>query len=244
MRKQQKKVKFGEVDLTKPHFCISWRNNLISDDYKVIMVLSIAETVDEMRLCLLEHDISFEEAIMSIQNEVNYYLYELKNHDPAGYLIYHSKQAMANIYSTVRFTYVNEIVKENILYYIVTRCRQICIFDDSQTNDILREILDYQILKLFNYNIDLNNPSKFNHNFNELLEIINNKLPINDNFDLNFNFTVFEFSRWLAKLDCYQFANTLNYLKKIKLIKPGDILKYIEVYHQAKSEFQKSKTMG
>ena len=66
MKKQQKKVKFGDVDLTKPHFCISWRNNLISDDYKAIVVLSIAKTVDEMRVCLLEHDISFEEDRKSV----------------------------------------------------------------------------------------------------------------------------------------------------------------------------------
>ena len=244
MKKQQKKVKFGDVDLTKPHFCISWRNNLISDDYKAIVVLSIAKTVDEMRVCLLEHDISFEEPIKSILNEINYYLYELKNNDPAGYLIYHSKQALANIYSNVMFTYVDDIVKDNILYYIITRCKQLCIFNDSNANDILNKIFDYQVFKLFNYNIDLNHPSKFNHNFNELLDIINNKLQTHDNFDLNYNFTVFEFSRWIAHLDSNQFANILNYFKKIKLVKPGDILRYIEVYQQAKSEFQTSTTTG
>ena len=244
MRKQQKKIKFGEVDLTKPHFCISWKNNLISDDYKVIMVLSVAETVDEMRLCLLEHDISFEDAINSILYQVNYYLYELKNYDPILYLIYHSKQSFANVYSNVRFIYIDEIVKENILYYIITRSKHLCIYNDSSTTEIIKNLVDYQILKLFNYNIDLNYPSKFNENFNELLEIINNILPNLDNFDLNYNFTVFEFTRWLASLDSYQFANMLNYFKKIKLVKPSDILKFIEVYDQAKSEYQPSKTTG
>ena len=213
---------------------MSWRENLQVDEFHQIMVVSIERHVHEMKMELLVHDLKYEKAIADVVNEINYYLFELKNPDPIGYLIYHSQNALANVYSTVRFTYVENITKNNILFYLITRCKQLCIYDDSSAIDIQKKLVDYQILKLFNYNIDLNHPSKFNQNFNELLEIINNKLPTHDNFDLNYNFTVFEFSRWLASLDSCQLANILNYLKKIKLVNPSDIFKFIEVYHQAK----------
>ena len=238
------KLKYGHVSLNKNFFSLSWRENLQVDEYHQIMVVSIDRNVHEMKMELLVHDLKYEKAIADVVNEINYYLFELKNPDPISYLIYHSQNALANVYSTVRFTYVENISKNNILLYLITRCKQLCIYNDSYATDIQKKLVAYQILKLFNYNIDLNHPSKFNQNFNELLEIINNKLPVHDNFDLNTNFTVFEFSRWLASLDSYQFANMLNYFKKIKLIKTGDILKFIEVYDHTKSEFQTSKTSG
>lgn len=238
------KLKYGPIGINKEFFSISWRDNLQVDEFHQIMVVSIDRNVHEIKMELLVHDLKFEKAIADVVNEINYYLFELMKPDPIGYLIYHSQQAMANVYSTVRFTYVENITKNNILFYLVTRCKQLCIYKDSFATDIQKRLVDYQILKLFNYNIDLNNPSKFNKNFNDLLDIINNKLPVHDNFDLNYRFTVFEFTRWLASLDSYQFANILNYFKKIKLIKTGDIMKFIEVYDQTKTEFQTSKTSG
>lgn len=237
------KLRYGNVDPNKEFFSISWRENSQTEDYHQIMIVSADSEVSQIKMELLVHDLKYEKAIKEVVNELNYYLFELNHSDPIGYLIYHC-QTMANVYFTVRFTYVNNISKNNILFYIITRSKQLCIYNDSFATDIINKLVDYQILKLFNYNIDLNYPSKFNHNFNELLEIINNRLPSHDNFDLNYNFTIFEFSRWLSTLDCYQFANILNYFKKMKLIKTGDILRYIEVYDQAKSEFQTSKTTG
>lgn len=244
MRKQQKKIKFGEVDLTKPHFCISWKNNLISDDYKVVAVLSIAKTVDEMRLCLLEHDIEFLEAVKSIQSEVNYYLYRLNNPDPISYLIYHSKNAMANIYSNIMFSYIENIDKNCILYYLLAKSKIICIYNNNNTSSILEKYMNYTVDRLFNNKLYENDNLIYNDNFIEFYNIICNTLPSIDGFELKHTFSFIEFSKWIANLTEIQLANTLNYLNKIRIIKQNDIIRFITLHNRITKEYNSIKSVN
>ena len=112
------KLKYGNVSLNKEFFSLSWRENLQVDEYHQIMVVSVERHVHEMKMEFLVHDLKYEKAISDVVNEINYYLFELKNPDPIGYLIYHSQNALANVYSTVRCTYVENITKNNILFYL------------------------------------------------------------------------------------------------------------------------------
>lgn len=243
MAKQQKKIQFGDVDLTKPHFCISWKNNLISDDYKVIMVLSVAETVDEMRLCLLEHDISFEDAINSILYQVNYYLYELKNYDPILYLIYHSKQSMANIYSNVMFSYIENIDKNCMLYYIIAKSKIICIYNNRCVSKILSMYMDRAANDLFKRKINEEDNSVYNNDFIEFYNIICNYLPKADEFELKQKFSFIEFSKWIKKLTAFQFSNIINYLNKIRIIKIKDNIRFVNLHYRITKEFNSIKSI-
>ena len=126
MRKAQK-IKYGEVDITKPHFGLYYGDPSLNESYELIMVLSVAKTVDEIKMCLLVHDISYMNAVRDVENEINYYL-SLNHPDPIRYLInYHCRCALANVYSKVRFNFVEKITKDNILYYFNTQSKIINI---------------------------------------------------------------------------------------------------------------------
>ena len=70
MRKAQK-IKYGEVDITQPHFGLYHGDPSSNESYELIMVLSVAKTVDEMKMCLLVHDISYMNAVKYVENEIN-----------------------------------------------------------------------------------------------------------------------------------------------------------------------------
>ncbi len=62
MNKTQK-IKFGNVDLSQPHFLISHSPEYGCEGWIPIGVLSAASTVVDMRLALLVHDIADRPAI-------------------------------------------------------------------------------------------------------------------------------------------------------------------------------------
>ena len=140
-KKQQKKVKFGEVDITKPHFGLYYGAPSSNESYELIMVLSVAKTVDEMKMCLLVHDISYMNAVKDVENEINYYL-SLNHPDPIGYLInYHCNCALANVYSKIRFNFVEKITKDNILYYFKTQSNILNIYNLRLGIKIIQDVI-------------------------------------------------------------------------------------------------------
>ena len=53
------KIKYGEVDITKPHFGLYYGDPSSNESYELIMVLSVAKTVDELNNHLLKQ-VGFE----------------------------------------------------------------------------------------------------------------------------------------------------------------------------------------
>jgi len=228
-----KKNKFGDVDLTKPHFGIYYGNNSSNDIYELIMVLSVAQTVDEMRLCLLVHDITYEQVIKEVQNEISYYLFGLKNPDPIGYLIYHC-QTLANAYSNVRFSFVQKIHKNNILYYFNARPKQLNIYNDSFTTAFQRRYFELSVDQIYELAIGRDiqgRAANYNKDLYDIYEIIFFKLIQIDNLEIIETPTIVEFSKWLSKLKVLDFCNILNYLNKVKLVNFADVERLLKLYH-------------
>ena len=233
MKKRSGKISFGDVDITKPHFCLYWRDSVYKDDYQLIMVLSIDQNIYNMKLFLLVHDISYEQAVKDIQKEVNFYLFELQNHNPLAYLLHHSGQ-LANVYGKVMFVYVDKITTKNLLYYITTKAQQVNAVTCNNASVIVEKYISHYVSNLIDKPFNKYQYENYNVNLNHFHDLIINKLPEHDNFTLNQFFTIIEFAKWLEKLDIYQFASVLGYLKKIRLIKQTDIQPFIAVYHHVK----------
>lgn len=240
-----KKIKFGDVDLTKPHFAISWGSNNAPDSYELIMVLNTAATVDQMRVFLLVHDIKYEQAIKEVQNEISYYLYGLNNPDPIGYLIHYHCRSLANAYSNVRFSFVEKIHKNNILYYLLNRTKQLNIYNNSSATNMQRRYFEISVDQLVAVALDRNGVSNvvdYNKDLFDLYELIFCKIPMTDNFIITDTFTIVEFSGWLNRLKNIEFCNILIYLKKIKLIKHKETERYLKLFYMNNKQHQKVTT--
>jgi len=226
-------ISFGDVDINKPHFVIYWRDDVKNDDYHLVMILSIDQDINNMKLCLLVHDISYEQAVKDVQNEVNYYLFELQNHNPLGYLLHHTGQ-LSNFYGKVMFSYVDKITNKNLLYYVTTRTMQLNLLHCNSFYVIVEKYISHYVDNLIVITNNADWYVNYNSNLNHFYNLIINKLPEHDDFTLYQSFTIIEFAKWLERLDVYQFASVLVYLKKIRLIKPTEIQPFIAVYHHIK----------
>ena len=146
---RSKKVKFGDMNLTKPHFLISYSPEYGCEGWKPKAVLSAASTVEEMRLALLVHDISDRPAIDLMLKEISFYLFELKENDTIAYLIYHCS-TMSNVYSNIHFSYIKSINKNNFIYYIITECKLQCIYNNNSFYVIKDKYLNITVKHIFN----------------------------------------------------------------------------------------------
>lgn len=222
MNKTQK-IKFGNVDISQPHFLISHSPEYGCEGWAPIGVLSTARTVEEMRLALLVHDIKDRPAIDLMIKELSFYLSELKEDDQILYLIYHCS-TISNIYSNIHFSYIESINKNNIIYYILTESKLNCIYNNKSFSDINQRYLDITVNKLF---ADALNKNSYNDSYNDTLyyfhDLIFKKVPSVNNFEIHDQPTVLEFAKLLSGMEIDKFCNILNYLKKIKLVKINEI---------------------
>ena len=242
MRTAQK-IKYGEVDITKPHFGLYYGDPSSNESYELIMVLSVAKTVDEIKMCLLVHDISYMNAVRDVENEINYYL-SLNHPDPIRYLInYHCRCALANVYSKVRFSFVETITKNNILYYFQTQSKILNIYNSSSVFEYKKKYFAICIDNIFYQVLERkiqNAVSDYNNNLLHLYEIIFSKVPTANQFELSELPSIVEFSKWLYKLEISSFCNILNYLKKIKLITSGNVDNLLKLFYLNKKQYDNS----
>ena len=238
-----KKIKYGEVDITQLHFGLYYGDPSSNESYELIMVLSVAKTVDEMKMCLLVHDISYMNAVKDVENEINYYL-SLNHPDPIGYLInYHCNCALANVYSKVRFSFVKKITKDNILYYFKTKSKVLNIYNSSSVFEYKKKYFAICVDDIFNQVLERkiqNTVIDYNKNLLHLYEIIFYKVPTTDNFELGELPSIVEFSKWLYKLEISSFCNILNYLKKTKLITSGNVDNFLRLFYLNKKQYDNS----
>ena len=242
MRKAQK-IKYAVVDITKPHFGLYYGDPSSNESYELIMVLSVAKTINEMKMCLLVHDIFYIKAVKDVENEINYYL-SLNHPDPIGYLInYHCNCALANVYSKIRFNFVEKITKDNILYYFKTQSKILNIYNTSSVFEFKRRYFLICVDNIFNQVLEKqiqNTVSDYNKNLLHLYEIIFYKVPTTDNFELGELPSIVEFSKWLYKLEISSFCNILNYLKKTKLITSGNVDNLLRLFYLNKKQYDNS----
>ena len=237
------KIKYGEVDITQLHFGLYYGDPSSNESYELIMVLSVAKTINEMKMCLLVHDISYMNAVRDVENEINYYL-SLNHPDPIRYLInYHCRCALANVYSKVRFSFVETITKNNILYYFQTQSKILNIYNSSSVFEYKKKYFAICIDNIFYQVLGRqiqNTVSDYNKNLPHLYEIIFYKVPTTDNFELGELPSIVEFSKWLYKLEISSFCIILNYLKKTKLITSGNVDNLLRLFYLNKKQYDNS----
>ncbi len=131
---------------------------------------------------------------------------------------------MSNVYSNIHFSYIESINKNNIIYYILTESKLQCIYNNKSFSDINQRYLDITVNKLF---ADALNKNSYNDSYNDTLyylhDLIFNKVPSVNNFEVHDQPTVVEFAKLLSGMEIDKFCNILNYLKKIKLVKINEI---------------------
>ena len=234
------KIKQGSVDISNPYILISYSDEYGVDDWIPIAVLSVAQTVEQMRLEMLYDDDDIHDSILKMMHEeLRFYLFELDNPCNISYLLYHCS-TMANIYSNIHFKFIEKITASNLMHYIRTKSQLDRICFTSMIGNIQDMYTQAMTLSLWDSALDTNfthrTKDQFNNSLNELYKILFVKLPEHDGFEIGDQdrFNLIEFSSYLAELDIADFSYILNYLMHLQLIGQKDIPKMLNFFYQNK----------
>ena len=235
MKEKQKQITFGKVNISnQPHFLIFYSEDMGCKDWFPVAVLSMANnTVDEMRLALLVHDIKYLNVVDMVKRELNFYLFKLNNPDPVDYLRYHC-QTMSNIYSNIHFNLIEKISKDNIFYYVETESKLLGLHNTAPVSTLQERHVDIIVDNLFNEALGLANQldgATYNENLIMLHDLCFNGIPTVNNFEIVEPLTLIEFSQKLAALDIRDFCNVVNYLRKLKLLKLKDVKRMLNLFY-------------
>lgn len=234
-----KTIEQGDVNITEPHFLISYTHELGPDNRQPIAVLSITDNIQNMRLSTLIYGLDAQ-TTNALHNELNFYLYSKGERDPISYLVYHCS-TMANAYSNIGFTYVPEINKNNFLYYIKTQSKLLGIFLNSFIADIQQCYLQHEVKLIFDKALYKTNPDAvedYNKNLNYFYRLIFIVLPKQEGFIINDKFTLVEFAQYISTLSIKEFSFILNYLRHIKLNNTG-VMRLLKFYHTNQIQYKK-----
>ena len=170
-------------------------------------------------------------------------MHELKNPDPIAYLLQIHCSSMANIYSKIHISFIPNITKNNIIYYISTQSKIINIYNNVKVSALQERFLELTVNLLFEKALsvkDKNRISDYNNNLNLFHKILFTELPINID-----QFTVVELADFLANVDITTYCNIINYFAKIKLIKPKNIDGLLKFYYVNKkfNKYSKQNTI-
>ena len=234
-----KTIEQGDVNIAEPHFLISYSDNYGVDNWRSIAVLSLSlQNVNDMRLALLLYGID-DTIIEMMHRELNFYLFQLKNSSVLEYLIFHCS-SMSNIYSNIHFTYVQEINKNNFLYYIKTQSKLLGIFFNSFIADIQQCYLQHEVKLIFDKALYKTNPDAvedYNKNLNYFYRLIFIVLPKQKGFIINDKFNLVELSQYISTISIKEFSYILNYLRHAGLKNSG-IMRLLKFYHTNKIQHQ------
>jgi len=237
----KKYFNFGDVDITRPFFIIKYVENFTDDNGKELAILS----ANDLKLSLLVHDARIMPVLDMMYSELKFYLHDLHHVDPVSYLIYHVG-TLSNVYSNIRFIYIDKITSKNIFCYLRIKAKSINIYNNFFVTDIERQYTELIIGHLFDevlHRSNTCNSSDFNKVFTRLFEIFFTRLPEVDGFTLpDSPPSYINFSRILSNMAARDFCNILNYLKKIKLIKPSEIEGFLQSFHVNKREHPRLST--
>lgn len=228
-QRKQRRVKYGTVDITSPHFLVS-RSDKPNSPRKPIAVLSIAETVEDMRLALLVHDAEEWPWLEKMHQKLSYYLFELK--ESVGYLIYHCG-TLSNAYDEIYLSYIENIDCNNILYFILTHSKLLNVYNNSTVFNLNNYYVDIIVNNIFKNALGNNsyNVENYNSNLNLLQKLIYNDITLINNFKLTETVPIPKFSQIISKLNINEFCNILSYLKKLRLLSMNDAMAFLEFYY-------------
>ncbi|MDD2307866.1 MAG: hypothetical protein PHP53_24395 [Prolixibacteraceae bacterium] len=230
----KKYFKFGDVDITRPFFIIKYVENFTDINGQELAILSAAD----LKLSLLVHYAYIMPVLDMMYFELKYYLHDLHHVDPVSYLICHVG-TLSNVYSNIRFIYIDKITNKNIFCYLKIRAKQLNIYNNQFLTAVERQYAQVCVDHLFN----TCNSSDFNKVFTRLFELIYVRLPEVDGLTLpDSPPNYIKFSNIVSNMGARQFCNILNYLKKIKLIKPSEIKGFLQLFHQIKREHPRLST--
>jgi len=235
-------IKHGKVNISnQPHFLIFYSEDMGCKDWFPVAVLSMANnTVDEMRLALLVHDIKYLNVVDMVKRELNFYLFKLNNPDPVDYLRYHC-QTMSNIYSNIHFNLIEKISKDNIFYYVETESKLLGLHNTVPVSTLQEKHVDIIVNNLFVEALGPYNQFDgvaYNENLIMLHDLCFNGIPTVNNFAIDDPLTLVELSQKLATLDIRCFCNVINYLRKIKLLKLKDVKRMLSFYYLNRKQYQ------
>ena len=232
MRERKQRIAFGKVDISKGHFLLS-HSKTPTDNWVPTCVLSDAYHVDNMLLSVLIHNIKDKPILEMTLKELHLYLFELKNKNNIDYLHTHI-QSFSNAYGPIHFSYIREINKNNIFYFIETECKLMGIHNTCPVEIIQDKFVDIAINRLFETALDSVNQldaAVYNQDLYSLHDLIFKGIPTANNFEIPDPLTLIDFSRKMAALSILDFANMLNYLKKIKLLKLKDVKGMLNLFY-------------
>lgn len=237
-------IKYGDVNIgQQPHLLISYSDKP-DVEWRHIALLSLAPTIQELKLELLVHQIEFMPILEMMNSSLRFFLFELKNDNNISYLCHYSS-GIGNVYSKIHYTYISNISKNNILYYLNTKSKQLCIWNHSSVNKIEQHYVDILVDSLFNEGIGKAKQeyaSIYNDNLNKLFSLVFKDLPEMDNFQIAEKPTLIEFAQFLSTLNINQFCNIINLLLKVKFVSKKQVADMLIFYHVNSKHQQHSKT--
>jgi len=238
------KIRYGTVDITRPHFLINYTPDPGGDpsSRRPIAILSSAQSITDLRLELLTCNVDDMPVLEMIHQKINFYLFELKNKDNVEYLKYYCTTLSNLAYSHIIFNYIKKIHKNNIFYYLITRSKQMGIYNNPSVTNMQQRYVEITVERLFGEVLDhdiLCNTVDYNKDLYDIYDLIFFlKVPLADNFKITDAFTIVEFSKWLDKLDNSAYCNILNYLIKIRLLKKADVDRFLKLFIENKRQYQ------
>jgi len=238
-----KKIRYGTIDITRSHFLIYFNPDPGGDPSirQPIAILSSADFVSNMRLELLTHNINDMLSLELMHKELNYYLFELKNRDNIEYLKYSCSTISNLFYSKIVFNYIEKIDSNNILYYFITRSKQIGIYNNLSVTEMQKRYVKITVERIFGVALEKSSKSdaiNYNNDLYAFFELVFHKTPLANNFEINDPFTIIVFSKWLSRLNISEITNILNFLKKINLVNNFDIDIFLKLYHSNSKNYK------
>ena len=235
-------IAYGQVDISSAHLLLSYTEECGGTDWEPIAVLSIEKAVEDLRVELLVSDVRFKPAIDQMQKVLHYYLHELNNPSPIGYLIHHCS-TLSNVYGQLHFSFIERIDESNLFYYILTRAKLECIYKNFKAITLQRRYAELCIDHLFDLAFDRlnrNDEDSYNNELHFLYTILFCDLPKLEKFHLAYNKNFNEFEKAITKLNSLDFCSILNYLNKKKLVKTKENDNLLQFYNrnQKKQHFK------
>lgn len=226
-----KMLQNGFVHPGSPHILISFSHEY-DGDWQSVALLSCTDSVDELRLCLLQE--LDDDILRLIHRELDFYLFRKGESDPVAYLQYHAN-TLANIYSNFQFSYNEGISIDGLGYY--SRIQGMIKNKDLEyTKNCLCDAYLHTIMLNLQDMATFTDESSFKNYFNlENLPILHKsifkKLPKQDGFLFTSMPYIKEFAKQWGMLGIDEMCYFLSYLYVCGFMTGPKVVKAMRLHH-------------
>ena len=126
---------------------------------------------------------------------------------------------------------------------MLTRCKQLGIYNNPFNSEIQKKYAQLEIDQLFEQVLNKENQndvSSYNRDLYCLHYLVFNKVPAAEGFNIYEALSIIDFSVLLANLEVLDYCRILNYLKKIKLININDVQKMLKLFYLNVKQYEVS----